>query len=238
VQTFATLLPAEELQTRPVVGCGVQEAEHLADILTLLTDGGFRRTGRDQRPDHDFHGSRLRGADGILARHRYHKAETLQTLAEVQGVRTYVAEPARGRRHWQDKPAGQQTVVYGNRRRIRGARGRRLGRWRSERAERSFAHVCETGGGRRAWLRGLVNVSKSYLGRVAAHNLGLIMLALFGIGTPRSLQGGIAILFVVAAVLLAARLCRSRLLGASSRFCDVQTPYVGAPTFAPLAVET
>jgi transposase len=168
----------------------------------------------------------------------YHKADTLQTLAEVQGVRTYVAEPARGRRHWQDKPAGQQAVVYANRRRIRAHRGRRLGRWRSERAERSFAHVCETGGGRRSWLRGIINVSKSYLGRVAAHNLGLIMLALFGIGTPRSLQGGLALLFVLATVLWTARLCRSRLLGAASRLCDVHTPHVGAPTFASLALET
>jgi transposase len=142
----------------------------------------------------------------------YHKAETLRTLAEVQGVRTYVAEPARrGRRHWQDKEAGQQQAVYANRRRIKGARGRRLGRWRSERAERSFAHVCETGGGRRAWLRGIVNVSKSYLGRVAAHNLGLLMLALFGIGTPRSLQAGIGLFFALLLVLWCAR--RSRGVG-------------------------
>jgi hypothetical protein len=41
-----------------------------------------------------------------------------------------------------------------------------LGRWRSERVERSFAHTCETGGARRSWLRGVVNVSKSY---TAAH---------------------------------------------------------------------
>jgi transposase len=123
----------------------------------------------------------------------YHKAETLQTLEDVQGVRSYIAEPARkDRRRWEDKPAGQQAAVYGNRRRIRGKRGRRLGRLRSERGERPFAHICETGGGRRAWLHGVVNVSKSYLARVAAHNLGFIMLALFGVGTPRTLQRGLA----------------------------------------------
>ncbi len=72
-------------------------------------------------------------------------------------------------------------------RRISGFCGRQLGRWRSERVERSFAHTCETGAGRRTWLRDVVNVSKSYLGRTAAHNLGIIMLALFGIGTARSL---------------------------------------------------
>ena len=41
---------------------------------------------------------------------------------------------------------------------------------RLERVERSFAHTGETGGGRRTWLRGVGNVSKSYLGRAAACN--------------------------------------------------------------------
>lgn len=143
-----------------------------------------------------------RQVDEAVADKGYHKAETLQTVQEVQGVRTYIPEQKyRGRRRWQDKPAEQQAIVYANRRRVRGTRGRRLGRLRSERVERSFAHVCGTGGGRRAWLRGVVNVSKSYLGRAAAHNLGIIMLALFGIGTARSLQAGMGMLFACVIVL-------------------------------------
>jgi len=127
----------------------------------------------------------------------YHKAETLQTLDEVQHVRAYIAEPKQNhRRKWKDKPDGYQPAVYANRRRIRGKRGRELGKLRSEKAERSFAHTCETGGGRRAWLRGIVNVSKAHLMRAAACDLGIIMLALFGIGTARSLQGGVATMFV------------------------------------------
>ncbi|MGH3053828.1 MAG: transposase [Gaiellaceae bacterium] len=124
----------------------------------------------------------------------YHKAETIQTLIEVQRVRTYIAEPKQThRRKWKDKEPGQQEAVYANRRRIKGTRGRQLGRLRSEKNERSFAHTCETGGGRRAWLRGVVNVSKSHLMRAAACDLGIIMLALFGVGTPRSLQGGLGL---------------------------------------------
>jgi transposase len=127
----------------------------------------------------------------------YHKAETIQTLEEVEQVRTYIAEPKRrGRRKWQDKPEGQQHAVYANRQRIKGRRGRGLGRLRSEQAERSFAHTCETGGGRRAWLRGVANVSKSHVMRAAACNLGIIMLALCGVGTPRTLQGGMGIALV------------------------------------------
>ena len=132
--------------------------------------------------------------DEVVLDKGYHKGETLQQLADQYGVRTYAAEPARGRRKWGDKPEGQQRAVYNNRRRIRGRRGRKLGRLRSERAERTFAHVCETGGGRRAWLRGVDNVSKSHLMRSAAHNLNIIMLALFGVGTPRTLQGAMSAL--------------------------------------------
>jgi transposase len=126
----------------------------------------------------------------------YHKAETMQILEEVEQVRAYIAEPLRrGRRKWRDKPQGQQHAVYANRQRIRGRRGRRLGRQRSEQAERSFAHTCETGGGRRAWLRGVAKVSKHHLMRAAACNLGIIMLTLFGVGTPRTLQGTMGLVF-------------------------------------------
>ena len=117
----------------------------------------------------------------------YHKAETLADCVETE-VRTYIPERKGKRRTWTDKPEGQQAAVYANRRRCKGARSKRLQRQRSERVERSFAHVCETGGGRRSWIRGLLEVTKRYLIQVAGHNLGIIMRKLFGIGTPRSLQ--------------------------------------------------
>jgi transposase len=177
-----------------------------------------------------------RQVEEVVADKGYHKGDTLQTVKEVQGVRTYIPEQMyRGRRQWQDKPADQQSIVYANRRRVRGKRGRRLGRWRSERVERSFAHTCATGGGRRAWLRGVVNVSKSYLGRAAAHNLGIIMLALFGIGTARSLQGGIGLFFVLVMVLYSRQLSRGRLFAPLSWLRRVQKfplPAAPSPGFA------
>ena len=54
--------------------------------------------------------------------------------------------------------------------------------------ERSFAHVCDTGGARRSWLHGIEKVQKRYLIAAVARNLGLVMRKLFGIGTPRGLQ--------------------------------------------------
>jgi hypothetical protein len=119
----------------------------------------------------------------------YHKVETLVDCAAA-GVRTYTGEQRRPQGHvWRDKPAGWEKAYRANRRRNRGVRGKRLQKRRSEFVERTFAHVCETGGGRRSWLRGLGDVSKRYLLQVAGHNLGVIMRRPFGKGTPRGLQG-------------------------------------------------
>jgi transposase len=130
----------------------------------------------------------------VAADKGYHKAATIE-LCDSVGLRTYIPEPERPHDCcWTDKPPEQREAVYRNRRRVRGARSKKLQRLRSELTERSFAHVCETGGARRTWLRGLERVTKRYLIQVAARNLGVILRKLFGVGTPRGLQdlGGLA----------------------------------------------
>ena len=62
--------------------------------------------------------------------------------------------------YFQSSFPAAQTPVNANRRRIRGARGRRLMRQRSERIERSFAHLYDTGGMHRTHLRGHTNILK------------------------------------------------------------------------------
>jgi hypothetical protein len=119
----------------------------------------------------------------------YHKAETLAEC-EHFNTRPYIPEPQGKDYNWETKPQAWRQATRRNRRRVKGARSKRLQKKRSEFVERSFAHVCETGGGRRTWLRGLANVTKRYVVQVAAHNLGLLMRKLFGIGKPRTLQGG------------------------------------------------
>jgi transposase len=127
----------------------------------------------------------------VVADKGYHKTGTLAQCQDW-AVRTYIPE-RRDRRHrrWTDKPADWEAAFHGNRRRVNGSRSKQLQRRRSERVERSFAHVCETGGARRTWIHGLVEVGKRYLIAAAAHNLGLILRAAFGIGTARSLQGSL-----------------------------------------------
>jgi transposase len=117
----------------------------------------------------------------------YHSNATLMDLAEM-GIRSYVAEPDRGRRDWAGKQQ-EQAAVYANRRRIRGERGKRLMRKRGELIERSFAHGYETGGMRRTHLKKHENIAKRLLIHVGGFNLSLVMRKLTGIGKPRRLQG-------------------------------------------------
>jgi transposase len=132
-----------------------------------------------------------REIEEVVADKGYHKNETLADC-RAAGYRTYIPEPALAhRRRWTDKPADWKTAVYANRRRLKGDRGKLLQRKRSERAERSFAHVCRTGGARRTWIRGLIEVNKRHRIVAAARNLGLMMRTLFGFGKPRCLQGGL-----------------------------------------------
>lgn len=63
-------------------------------------------------------------------------------------------------------------------------------RKRGEMVERSFAHVLNRGGMRRAWLRGRENLHKRYLIHVAGFNLSIVMRALFGYGTTREAASG------------------------------------------------
>jgi transposase len=115
----------------------------------------------------------------------YHDNRLLVDLME-QGIRTYIPERRQKSRCWTDKPAEYEKAFRANRRRVRGAKGRQLNRWRSERCERTFAHVCETGGGRRTWLRGQTNVSKAHTLKCAAYNLGLLLRKIWGWSKPRS----------------------------------------------------
>ena len=123
----------------------------------------------------------------VIADRGYHSNQVLVDL-DALGLRSYIAEPDRGRRSWTKTPEAQ-APVYGNRRRTGGARGRRLMRQRGQFVERSFAHLYDTGGMRRTHLRGHENILKRLLVHAGAFNLGLLMRTTFGRGTPRGLQG-------------------------------------------------
>ena len=88
----------------------------------------------------------------VVADKGYHSNATMTGVKE-RGQRSYVSEPNRGRRKWKGKRDAQK-ATYGNRRRIKGERGKRLLRQRAEKLERTFAHLLGSGGMRRVHLHG------------------------------------------------------------------------------------
>ena len=137
----------------------------------------------------------------VVADKGYHSRTTVHDL-EMLEIRTYISEPDRGPQSWTNQEA-ERDAVYANRRRIRGHRGQRLLRRRGELLERPCAHLYETGGLRRAHVRGHENVLKRLFVHAGAFNLGLWMRRLFGVGTPRSLQGRLVALCPMIAALWA-----------------------------------
>jgi len=194
-----------DLETGALVGVSVHPAD-CADTETLpktLADAeenlrGARNVGPEKSKDDDDDGDRTPGdastgeatdaPRAVVADKGYNKAVLLRELKE-KGYRTYIPERRqKGQRHWTDK-GGRDTAAafYDNRARVQRKKGRGLQRKRGELLERTFAHICETGGARRTRLRGRENVRKRYLLQASAANLGLVMRSLFGRGTPRGL---------------------------------------------------
>jgi transposase len=127
----------------------------------------------------------------------YHAREQLKALDDgVWKTRIAEPEPARGYLRWHGDEAAQR-AVYANRARLKSGIGRETMRRRGEMVERSFAHILDRGGMRRAWLRGRENVHKRYLIHVAGFNLGVLMRALYGQGTPKEAAEALYALFFI-----------------------------------------
>ena len=134
-----------------------------------------------------------RSAVEVVADKGYYSTRVLTELAS-KGFRTYIPEPRQpSKRNLRKLDPEQRRAVLENRRRTQRTKGRHHQRRRAE-LERSFAHVCETGGARRTRLRGRENVHKRYLIQAAAANLGLVLRCLLGWGTPRGFAGRTAML--------------------------------------------
>ncbi len=157
---------AVALETGAVVGVTLQGAD--TGDTTTLVETLIAAAGKVEAVQPD--GS---GIEGLVGDKGYHSNQTVVDL-QALGLRSYLSEPDRGRRCWKGRQAARD-AVYANRRRVRGARGRRLLRSRGELLERPFAHLFETGGMRRVHLRGHPNILKRLLVHVAGCNLGLLL---------------------------------------------------------------
>jgi transposase len=137
------------------------KAEHVVDLKTDLVlaaeihpgDAADTATLCDSvsKAQENLQGAKLETViEEVAADKGYHANEMIEQCNALR-LRTYIPEPKlKHERTWTDKPAEFQRAVYENRRRMKRAKGKRLGRLRSEHVERSFAHVCDTGGMRRS----------------------------------------------------------------------------------------
>jgi transposase len=185
---------AVDMETGAVLAVTLQGAD-LGDTTTIVetvvaATENLREVSDDARTQDKLHEDWM---SEVVADKGYHSNGAMTDLEEM-GIRSYVSEPNRGRRNWEDEPDAREPV-YANRRRIRGVRGKRLMRKRGELIERSFAHNYETGAMRRTHLRHHNNIAKRLLVHVGGFNLGLVMRRLIGIGKPRRLQGLFASIF-------------------------------------------
>jgi transposase len=215
---------AVDVETGAIVAVTLQGADH-GDTTTIRDTA---TAAAEQVEDAQADVEEPQALEEIVADKGYHSNQTMVDLDAVK-IRSYIAEPDRGRRDWSEEPEAQ-APVYGNRRRIRGRRGRRLMRRRGETIERSFAHLYDTGGMRRTYLRGHTNILKRLLIHAGGFNLGLVMRQLIGIGTPRGLQGRVAALVGTLVALIGVVGRRSSALWQSLRLIGAMRASIASST--------
>lgn len=191
---------AVDMATGAIVAVTLRGADEgdPAPIQKTVAEAGERITSVLADTDSDEVVKQIR-ADGpreVVTDKGYHSRAVVSELTEW-GVRTYRSAPNRRRQRWPEQEPEQQ-AVYANRQRIRGDRGLRLLRQRGEKLERWNQHLYDRGGMRRVHLRGRENILKRPVVHSGAANLGLLMRALFGKGTPRGWQRCLRELFSVA----------------------------------------
>jgi transposase len=131
----------------------------------------------------------------LVADKGYHSRELLKNLDS--GFRSRISEPKpNSLRNWKGDHEARR-AVYNNRIRVVSVKGKALLRKRGEFVERSFAHCLDRGGMRRVHLRGEENIEKRYILHIAAFNIGILVRALFGFGTPRGLAGASHLLIMM-----------------------------------------
>jgi transposase len=141
----------------------------------------------------------------VVADEGYFSAAQVGILQDC-AIRTVIVDPQRHRRSAQAAKDVRATLTRA-RRAVQSKSGKALLRRRGEYLERSFCHVLDHGGMRRATLRGCENLSKRHLAAALTHNLSLLLRKLFGVGTTKQfLAAGKALLVTLRTFL---RLCWS-----------------------------
>lgn len=112
---------------------------------------------------------------------------SLEEIGHLQALslKTVISDPRRDQRRLDKLEPSQRQTLARAQRSTRSKYGRALLRKRGQHIERSFAHVLDAGGMRRATLRGLENLNKRHQIAAACSNLSQLLRRLYGIGTPK-----------------------------------------------------
>jgi transposase len=173
-------------------------------------------------------------AQEVAADEGYFSTEQVGILQDC-AVRTVIVDPHRRRRRAQAAKEVRATLTKA-RRAVESKSGKALLRRRGEYLERSFCHVLDHGGMRRATLRGCENLSKRHLAAALTHNLSLLLRKLFGIGTPKQFLAASKALVVFLGTLR--RLCGSKLTPQKSVFREYSSPQLTVSSSTRLPIST
>jgi len=155
----------------------------------------------------------------------YYCVEELEAI-QHGGVATIISDPLSNRRV--DKlDSGGQAAVGNALLWVKSSEGKQLLRRRGMHIERSFAHILDSGGMRRATLRGQVNLDKRYKIAAATYNLSQLMRHHFGIGTPK--QAAASVLRRLFELFLACMEELSVFFGLSVLLPVIQSPFLSPP---------
>jgi hypothetical protein len=114
----------------------------------------------------------------------YFSAEEVCAL-QSEGIRTVMGDPHESHRNKDKRCKVTRQTLNKAKRAVKSKSGKALLRKRGEHLERSFAHVLDHGGLRRAALRGKENLTKRQIAAAMTYDLSLLMRKIFGFGTPK-----------------------------------------------------
>ena len=104
---------------------------------------------------------------------------------QSEGIRTVMGDPHASQRRKDKQCKVTRQTLRKAQVAVESKSGKALLRKRGEHLERSFAHVLDHGGLRRATLRGTENLTKRITAAALVYDLSLLMRKLFGFGTPK-----------------------------------------------------
>lgn len=177
----------------------VYQPEHLTDLETGAIIRAEVRTGdsgdSEELSDRVLEGCRtLAGVcedpkqekvgRSLTTDEGYFSAEEVCAL-QSEGIRTVMGDPHESRRNKDKQCKVTRQTLNKAKRAVKSKSGKALLRKRGEHLERSFAHVLDHGGLRRATLRGKENLTKRQIAAAMTYDLSLLMRKIFGFGTPK-----------------------------------------------------